>query len=317
MKNIDIFCKVIDNYGDAGYTLRCIYSLRKFYNIFLYTDYPELFMKLKPSDDYSLNIFNWNDVKKYAPSEFVIGMFQHIPSENFINEINLKSLYYIMIDYFTPEKWAEESNNTAGYSGKIKIPVKFFVPGIYSKTAGINSYVHEKNTDEKVFNNIYLYNPEKIKDYIRKDVKNILWGKECPGITKMPFMSQDYFDAYLKNSEINWIRGEDSFQLALHSGKIFFWQAYEQENNIHMKKVNAFLEFSEKFFDRKELFSVYSDITLYINDRNRKPDGKTEKNINYIQDNHCELSDVFIRLKYYFNNQHSIQITLTDFINNI
>lgn len=65
---------------------------------------------------------------------------------------------------------------------------------------------------------------------------------------RLPQLPQEIWDALLLSADFLFIRGEDSFSRAALSGIPFLWQAYPQEDNFHLVKVNAFLERLKPFF---------------------------------------------------------------------
>ncbi len=58
----------------------------------------------------------------------------------------------------------------------------------------------------------------------------------------LPFMPQNAYDRLLWASDINFVRGEDSFVRAQHAGKPMVWQPYVQEDGAHWHKLAAFLK---------------------------------------------------------------------------
>lgn len=61
-------------------------------------------------------------------------------------------------------------------------------------------------------------------------------------VHEIPFVDQDAFDQLLWGSDLNFVRGEDSMVRALWAGKPLVWQIYEQDNDAHLKKLDAWLE---------------------------------------------------------------------------
>ncbi|MDR0770024.1 MAG: elongation factor P maturation arginine rhamnosyltransferase EarP [Burkholderiales bacterium] len=57
----------------------------------------------------------------------------------------------------------------------------------------------------------------------------------------IPFLPQTDFDRLLWSCDLNFVRGEDSFVRAQWAAKPFVWQAYRQEEQTHLTKVDAFL----------------------------------------------------------------------------
>jgi uncharacterized repeat protein (TIGR03837 family) len=61
-------------------------------------------------------------------------------------------------------------------------------------------------------------------------------------LVMLPFLSQDDYDRLLWSSDVNFVRGEDSFVRAQWAGRPFIWQIYPQEGAVHMTKLQAFLD---------------------------------------------------------------------------
>ncbi len=69
----------------------------------------------------------------------------------------------------------------------------------------------------------------------------------------LPFLSQADYDVLLRDCDINFVRGEDSWLRAIWAGKPFIWQPYLQDENTHIKKLDAFLDLFYTNFDAKEV----------------------------------------------------------------
>ncbi|MFA4970455.1 MAG: elongation factor P maturation arginine rhamnosyltransferase EarP, partial [Sulfuritalea sp.] len=57
----------------------------------------------------------------------------------------------------------------------------------------------------------------------------------------LPFLPQPRYDEVLWASDLNFVRGEDSFVRAQWAGSPFVWQIYPQAENAHLVKLEAFL----------------------------------------------------------------------------
>ncbi|HEU4851339.1 MAG TPA: elongation factor P maturation arginine rhamnosyltransferase EarP [Telluria sp.] len=57
----------------------------------------------------------------------------------------------------------------------------------------------------------------------------------------IPFVAQPDYDKLLWACDLNFVRGEDSFVRAQWAGKPFVWHIYHQDENLHHKKLRAFL----------------------------------------------------------------------------
>ena len=58
----------------------------------------------------------------------------------------------------------------------------------------------------------------------------------------LPFVPQPDYDRLLWCCDLNFVRGEDSWVRAQWAGKPFVWHIYPQDENLHHKKLRAFLE---------------------------------------------------------------------------
>jgi uncharacterized repeat protein (TIGR03837 family) len=58
----------------------------------------------------------------------------------------------------------------------------------------------------------------------------------------LPFVPQPDYDRLLWACDINLVRGEDSFVRAQWAGRPFVWHIYPQDDNLHHKKLRAFLQ---------------------------------------------------------------------------
>jgi uncharacterized repeat protein (TIGR03837 family) len=57
----------------------------------------------------------------------------------------------------------------------------------------------------------------------------------------LPFIPQTDYDKLLWACDLNFVRGEDSFVRAQWAAKPFVWHIYPQDENLHHKKLRAFL----------------------------------------------------------------------------
>lgn len=69
-------------------------------------------------------------------------------------------------------------------------------------------------------------------------------ARKCGSLTVrvLPFLPQPDYDRLLWVCDVNFVRGEDSFVRAQWAGKPFVWHIYPQDDNLHHKKLRAFLQ---------------------------------------------------------------------------
>jgi uncharacterized repeat protein (TIGR03837 family) len=72
----------------------------------------------------------------------------------------------------------------------------------------------------------------------------------------LPFVPQPDYDKLLWACDLNFVRGEDSFVRAQWAGKPFVWHIYPQDENLHHKKLRAFLQRYATALPALEQFSL-------------------------------------------------------------
>ncbi|MBC7750670.1 MAG: elongation factor P maturation arginine rhamnosyltransferase EarP, partial [Candidatus Saccharibacteria bacterium] len=61
-------------------------------------------------------------------------------------------------------------------------------------------------------------------------------------IVVLPFLNHKNYDQLLWACDLNFVRGEDSFIRAQWAGKPFIWHIYPQDDDVHLIKLNAFMD---------------------------------------------------------------------------
>ncbi|HEY0901035.1 MAG TPA: elongation factor P maturation arginine rhamnosyltransferase EarP [Micavibrio sp.] len=59
----------------------------------------------------------------------------------------------------------------------------------------------------------------------------------------LTFLTQDDYDRLLWTCDLNFVRGEDSLVRAVWAGNPLIWDIYKQQENAHMPKLRAFLDY--------------------------------------------------------------------------
>lgn len=82
-------------------------------------------------------------------------------------------------------------------------------------------------------------------------VQDFLGAEEKPGAARtcgaltvrvLPFVAQQDYDRLLWACDLNFVRGEDSWVRAQWAARPFIWHIYPQDENLHHKKLRAFLQ---------------------------------------------------------------------------
>ena len=204
-------------------------------------------------------------------------------SQDFTQEVQI-----LNIDYLTAEDYAEEFHLLKSGTRKTNIRKRFFMPGFTQKTGGliINEKAHSRNeeTEEEFKMFFFAYEDDcsaivkGISDFqsqmrsSKKDFSVCIYlaeGKSSAPfeeawkssgspfkIIKLPFMQQEEFDTFILTMDFLFIRGEDSLARACLSGLPFVWQAYKQDENYQLVKVNALLDQMKDYFPAKEFQAI-------------------------------------------------------------
>ncbi|HLR29038.1 MAG TPA: elongation factor P maturation arginine rhamnosyltransferase EarP [Paenalcaligenes sp.] len=73
-------------------------------------------------------------------------------------------------------------------------------------------------------------------------------------LLQLPFIKQQYFDQLLWSTDLNFVRGEDSWMQALWAQLPFIWQPYPQSECTHLIKLRAWLQRLDLPFAAQKLF---------------------------------------------------------------
>lgn len=176
--NLDIFCTVLDNYGDAGVCLRLARDLSlKNFDVFLYCDDLKTLNTIKDGKDEenpNLHIKKWdNELKDYTPSEYVIQAFSCRLCPSAIEKIKKNNSKVINLEYLSAEKWVEDCHKRPSFGDGFTS--YFFFPGFTKGTGGViteekfikklNKKDHQKNNDIRKVT-LFSYENSHVKDIL-------------------------------------------------------------------------------------------------------------------------------------------------------
>jgi uncharacterized repeat protein (TIGR03837 family) len=154
-KRWDIFCKVIDNYGDIGVCWRLAKQLRDEYalEVRLWVDDLNVASKIVTGLDASFNrqkinaveVCLWNDDASFAnitPANVVIEAFAcELPSPYIENMVTNKPIW-LNLEYLSAENWVDDFHLQGSIQPATGLHKTFFFPGFTAKTGGL---IREQN----------------------------------------------------------------------------------------------------------------------------------------------------------------------------
>ena len=150
--SIDIFCQVIDNYGDVGVAYRLAREFKRVYPNkklrFVINQIEELNLIRKSED---IEIILYKDISKIENSaDLIIESFGcEIPKE-YMDKALKNSKLIINLEYFSAEKWVDDFHLQESFLGG-NLKKYFFIPGLSEESGGIlldNEFLERKKKVE-------------------------------------------------------------------------------------------------------------------------------------------------------------------------
>ena len=150
--SIDIFCQVIDNYGDVGVAYRLAREFKRVYpnkKLRFVINQTEELNLIRKSED--IEIILYKDISKIENSaDLIIESFGcEIPKE-YMDKALKNSKLIINLEYFSAEKWVDDFHLQESFLGG-NLKKNFFIPGLSEKSGGIlldNEFLERKKKVE-------------------------------------------------------------------------------------------------------------------------------------------------------------------------
>jgi uncharacterized repeat protein (TIGR03837 family) len=315
----DIFCAVIDNFGDIGVCWRLARQLAREHGweVRLFVDDLHAFEKLCPTLDASrasqmvegVVVEHWHEtdhvgetlriadvvIEAFAcelPSAYVAAMAERTPTPVWLN-----------LEYLSAEDWVADFHLRPSPHPRYGLLKHFFFPGLGAGTGGV---LKERDLDaaraafesspeareawwqratggpppgpEATVISLFAYeNPaidtllEQWRDNPTPVVLLAPQGRISGALARffgvpsfgagargergsltahsLAFTDQRGYDALLWASDLNFVRGEDSFVRAQWAARPFVWHIYPQADDAHLPKLDAALEHYTRTLD--------------------------------------------------------------------
>jgi len=266
----DIFCRVIDNLGDAGVCWRLARQLavEHGWRMQLFIDDPAPIALLAPGQAV-VEIRRWeSDFAGVAPAEVVIEAFACELPPAYVAAMRARPPVWLNLEYLSAEDWVAGCHGLP--SPQAGLNKYFFFPGFVTGTGGL---LRERDYavppaptfGERLEISLFCYDNPQLPALLaawrdgdrpilchvcdglpRRQVEAWLGASlpaECGNLSlkPLPFLPQTDYDALLGRCHLNFVRGEDSFVRAQWAERPFVWQAYPQAEDAHLAKLDAFL----------------------------------------------------------------------------
>jgi uncharacterized repeat protein (TIGR03837 family) len=298
-KSWDIFCKVVDNFGDIGICWRLAQQLAHAHGlqVRLFVDnlsaaqkiIPELDLNKKNYLNKSVEIIHWLSEHQFdCAADVVVEAFSCGVPQAYLANMQAKTVW-VNLEYLSAESWVADFHAKPSIRGQFTR--HFYFPGFTDKTGGLlregnlivnRNLLWQKSVTEsldKLKISLFCYETAPLQALfheLSQGIKETIifapltdflqpaaayFGKKSFEVGDklttgsltleiLPFLSQEDYDKLLWTSDINFVRGEDSWIRAIWAGKPFIWQPYPQTEATHIKKLNAFLDV---FYTRNQL----------------------------------------------------------------
>lgn len=275
----DLFCRVVDNLGDAAVCWRLArqLALEHGWAMRLWIDDPAPIDALAPGHDaVPVEIRRWSaDFPDVEPAPIVIEAFACDLPPGYVERMAKlpRPPVWINLEYLSAEDWVPGCHGLPSPHPTLPLVKHFFFPGFAPGTGGLilerDADFGDRGIGSALSVTLFCYeNPAlpallrlwadgdepilcRVADGLpRQQVASWLGAAFEPGATArrgslqlvaLPFVPQREYDRLLGGSDLNFVRGEDSFVRAQWARRPFVWQAYPQAYGAHRAKIEAFL----------------------------------------------------------------------------
>jgi uncharacterized repeat protein (TIGR03837 family) len=302
----DIFCSVVDNYGDIGVTWRLARQLVAEHgcDVRLWVDDLRAFERMCPEIDVQrdqqsqagVEVRHWPaEWTGAAAADVVIAAFACQLPPDYMEAMAERERppLWMNLDYLSAEDWVVGCHRLPSVKFK-GVQKYFFFPGFRPGTGGLlreaglleqrrafqqdtaaqHQFLHDmgivpvagarlislfayENAGLAAWLDVlstgghatHLLVPE---GRILGDVQRWLGAeglavgdvhqRDALTVQVLPFVRQAQYDRLLWCCDFNAVRGEDSFVRAQWAGRPLLWHIYRQDEDIHLDKLDAFLE---------------------------------------------------------------------------
>jgi uncharacterized repeat protein (TIGR03837 family) len=269
----DVYCRVIDNLGDASVCWRLAAGLAaRGQRVRLIIDDAAPLAFMAPAGAAGVQVLPWPGPAEVG--DVVVEAFGCDPPAATVALMAVRrpAPVWINLEYLSAEPYVERSHGLPSpqHNGLRKW---FFYPGFTTRTGGLlreDGLVAERAAfrredwlraqgiapaaGERIvvlfcYDNAAL--PALLQDLAQQPTLLLLTPGPAQGqvqlapaplrLHRLPWLAQPDFDRLLWSADLNFVRGEDSLVRALWAGAPFVWQAYPQHDGVHAAKLEALL----------------------------------------------------------------------------
>ena len=275
MLNVDIFCRVVDNYGDVGVCWRLARQLVAEHGCKarLIVDDLAAFRFIAPEIDpafiqqhlLDVDVIAWRVSDTLQPAEVVIEAFACDPPEAYVLAMAAlaEKPTWINLEYLSAETWVDGVHGLPSPHPRLPLTKYFFCPGFTEKSGGLIRESHltpsplrgegwgegdggRSGQDARTQLLAFAYPHAPVKAFATALEARVTTASRLddadPAWLSAPPVPQTQFDALLSQFDVLIVRGEDSFLRAQYAAKPFLWHIYPTPDNAHFVKLDAWLD---------------------------------------------------------------------------
>lgn len=178
LKTLDIFCEIIDNYGDIGVVYRTAKELQKIFpksKIRVFLNRLDEFEKINsqvlriPSqniDGIEYITFDYlrNNANELLTAQVIIEAFGCQIPEEYMEIAYDNSELLINLEYLSAEDWIEDFHLQSSPLGRGKLKKVFFMPGFTEKSGGVIADSNYLERIQQVLENKEFYEKKYLSD---------------------------------------------------------------------------------------------------------------------------------------------------------
>lgn len=301
----DIFCTVVDNFGDIGVTWRLARQLAAEHGLAvrLWVDDLRAFERICPAIDINaaqqwqqgVEVRHWPAawVHTHAADVVIAAFACQLPSDYMDAMAGREQPpLWMNLDYLSAEDWVVGCHGLPSVKYK-SVQKIFFFPGFQPGTGGLlrerglleqrrqfqqdpeaqRQFLQGLGIDrapEAQLISLFAYENAGLASWLDVlaadtapthllvpegrilgdvarwlEVEALAVGaihvRQSLTVQVLPFVRQDQYDHLLWCCDFNAVRGEDSFVRAQWAGRPMLWHIYQQDEDIHLDKLDAFL----------------------------------------------------------------------------
>ena len=279
----DLFCRVVDNFGDIGVAWRLARDLAaRDRAVRLFVDDARALRWMAPAGvPPGIEVLPWDaSLTAESSGDVVVETFGCELPEPFIARMAERRParpLWLNLEYLSAESYVERSHGLRSPQSSgpgVGLDKRFFYPGFTTKTGGLlrepgllvarerfdaDAWLAgqgiERRAGERLMSLFAYPNerlPQLLDDLAREPTLLLVCGGMAVPAPRgglrcqvVPFMSQDDYDRLLWSCELNFVRGEDSFVRAHWAGRPFVWHIYPQDDGAHGPKLEAYMALAD------------------------------------------------------------------------